>query len=186
MKKLILTILGVCSVTILVAQQMGTFLDTRDGKTYKTIEINNQVWMAENLAFKVDEGCRAYDDNSDLLKTFGYLYSWKVSMEVCPSGWRLPTLEEYKGLIKTAGDKKKVTYQNVIPSGSTNFSALLGGYYDPILKFKKNGEYGYFWTSKKMLLDKAFCFFVDGRRKSSYLFSINYRHYHSVRCLKGE
>jgi hypothetical protein len=30
-------------------QVKGTLKDTRDGKTYNTIEIGNQVWMSENL-----------------------------------------------------------------------------------------------------------------------------------------
>jgi len=33
------------------AQGRATFIDKRDGKTYKTTRINNQIWLAENLNY---------------------------------------------------------------------------------------------------------------------------------------
>ena len=34
----------------------GTMIDSRDGKTYKTVTIGEQTWMAENLNYEYNEG----------------------------------------------------------------------------------------------------------------------------------
>ena len=31
------------------------FIDPRDGKAYKCIEIGDQIWLAQNLAYELDE-----------------------------------------------------------------------------------------------------------------------------------
>jgi len=119
-------------------QQTGTFIDTRDGKVYKTVKVGNQTWFAENLAFNADSGCWAYADSEKYVKTYGYLYTYKTAVKVCPLGWRLPTDADWKELFNYSGGdsvagaklKSKLLWKkpNKGAIDSIGFSALPGGY----------------------------------------------------------
>lgn len=66
----------------------GEFLDTRDYKVYKTIEINNvageafngAVWLAQNLDYAATKSF-CYDNNQDSCAKYGRLYPWSVAMD---------------------------------------------------------------------------------------------------------
>jgi len=83
-------------------QQKGTFTDSRDGKKYGTVKIGSQTWMAENLNYNAD-GSECKDNNEANCTKYGRLYNWSTAKTACPSGWHLPSREEWRVLVDFAG-----------------------------------------------------------------------------------
>jgi len=153
------------------------------GQTYKTTQIDEQVWMAENLNYNVS-GSECYEKKEINCKKYGSLYNWETAGTVCPLGWHLPTYEEWETLIgslggeETAGTKLK---------SANGFAALSGGYGYPSGYFNKLGDGGYWWTATElnapyadhawhwyMIWDSEYVDYNDGDKTNLY----------SVRCVK--
>lgn len=81
---------------------ISSFRDSRDGKSYKVVKIGNQVWMAENLNYQTNNSY-CYDNILANCQKYGRLYTWEAALNVCPTGWHLPTEEEFETLISNVG-----------------------------------------------------------------------------------
>ncbi len=66
----------------------GFFEDARDGQVYRTIKIDEQTWMAQNLNYAYtqkayDDGAldMRYDNDPENCKKYGRLYTWGAAMD---------------------------------------------------------------------------------------------------------
>jgi uncharacterized protein (TIGR02145 family) len=146
---------AVCVSSVYAQGAGGTFTDGRDGKTYKTVVIGGKTWMAENLNYKTDSYWCYDNDNSNCDK-YGRLYDWKTAIKVCPSGWHLPSNQEWDGLVGAAGGKTTAGKKLKSTSGwndngngtdAYGFTALPGGYRSTDGDFSSAGNLGYWWTA---------------------------------------
>ena len=193
---IILTILMIVMTS--VAQVTSTFNDSINKKTYKTVKIGTQTWMAENLANKPASGSFwVYDNNQGNEAIYGFLYDWETAKNVCPSGWHLPGDEEWKTLMTflggkgVAGGKLKETglthwvKPNTDASNSSGFSALPGGGRDANGRYNNIGGYGMWWSSSgarpgcARLWYMAYRYSDAGRGQTVKTNSL------SVRCIKN-
>jgi uncharacterized protein (TIGR02145 family) len=171
----------------------GSLSDSRDSKTYKTVVVGTQTWMAENLNFNAP-GSKCYGvDNAPInCNTYGRLYNLETAKAACPSGWKLPSEKDWETLIAAVGGVSVAGTRLKAESGWNNngngtnvvgFSALPGGYEffeSNFSLFYDMGTMGYWWSSggTNWVMANSFGFVHKMERSSSVLLS--------VRCLKGD
>ncbi len=137
-------------------KKYDTFTDSRDGKTYKTVKIGEQVWMAQNLNYQTDSGAWCYENSADSCNKYGRLYDWNTAKTVCPAGFHLPSREDWQNLVDYVGGDEKAGKKLKARSGwngmgngtdGFGFSALPSGRRDSGDGFRYAGNYGDWWTT---------------------------------------
>ncbi|MDR1811839.1 MAG: hypothetical protein LBQ87_03355 [Candidatus Fibromonas sp.] len=136
------------------------------GKTYKTVKIGKQTWMAENLNYET-EGSVCYGEGGEVIisgsprlepmatKTltdkevqancakYGRLYDWPTAKKICPKGWHLPSNAEWSELyLFVDGEKDSKNYYRSSEAGR-HLKATGGWHFDEKYYGYGNGTDGY-------------------------------------------
>ncbi len=200
------------SVTVTTVFSCGTStVQDGDGKTYDTVLIGTQCWMAANLDYDGNpstNGCKliTWVNSTDVgwcgyytggpYANEGLLYQWSAATQasLCPTGWHIPTDTEYKtlemylGMTQVQADVTNWRGTNqgtqLKSGGTSGFNALLVGYRSANGSFYNRTMYGNFWSSSQYSSTNIWY------RALYSLYATVYRYYtlkaygFSIRCLK--
>jgi uncharacterized protein (TIGR02145 family) len=191
-----------------------------DGNAYATVRIGDQVWMKENLNVThyndgdpialvtqgelwkdlSTPGYCWYDNDPEVSGSiYGALYNWHAveTGKLCPTGWHVPSREEWDVLINryggvnSAGGALKATgttYWNAPNAGATNesgFTALPGGARSRVDgAFGNQGNYAYFWTSSDDYVYTAWPKIISHSTIDMFSSFADRKSGMSVRCVK--
>lgn len=215
-------------ITVYIVPGTNTVSDI-DGNVYNTIQIGNQTWMAENLKVThyrngdsipsiTDDNewqstmsgayCN-YDNEENYVVTYGRLYNWYAvndSRGLAPTGWHIPSDEEWKqleiylGMSQTEadntsnrgtdeGDKLKSTSDWYLGGNGTNevsFTALPGGYRYSSGSFGYISYYAFFWSATEYSSSSSWLRRLGYENSGVFRDYINNPYGLSVRCIKGQ
>lgn len=144
-----------------------------DGNVYNTVTIGTQEWMSENLkTTKFSNGDALlnpsgssfwityspawiyYNSNAANDSIYGKLYNGyaaKDNRNLCPVGWRVPTVSDWQTLINKLGyDSAGIIIKDDLIWNGTNESGFYGlpaGIHYSNAGFMLLGTHGYWWTS---------------------------------------
>lgn len=176
---LYLVILSLFFIQLSFPQEYGTLTDERDGQVYQTVKIGHQWWMAENLNYGTQIEGAVNSTNNKLIEKYCYsdmegncdkmgaLYQWNelmnytyfpVNQGICPTGWHIPSDDEWKELEKHLGMSDKAIETDdawrgtdegtqLKTGGSSGFEGDLNGMRSAVSSYLNHGVYAYFWTS---------------------------------------
>ena len=156
------------------------------GKTYKTVKIGNQEWLAENLDLETD---LSYKNPSR--QKYGRYYEWDALKDVqaaLPSAWRVPDNKDWNNLIHSVGGVSvagsALKSKEFGGTDDYGFSVLPAGRRSSDGSFFNAGSYADFWSSSEYdsILAYSWDFLYDYGLVSHYG---SRKHYgFSVRCVR--
>jgi len=213
----------------------GTPTVSYGGQIYNTVQIFSQCWLKENLNIgtMIDVSANmkdnatmekyCYDNDPDSCSKYGGLYQWPEMMQystlqgsqgICPSGWHVPTDEEWKILEGAVDSQYSIgdpewdiskyfrgldagmnlkTSQEWYGGGNGNdlhgFSGLPAGargYDGGVYLFVGNGKYGNFWSSSMLTKYGNWAHMLGHGSDGVMRMPSSTEYGYSVRCLKDD
>lgn len=183
------------SSSMSVAKELESFVDTRDGNEYGAVQVENLIWMTDNLRYAdsvatpalkgntvcVADGCEkgnlytysAAVGNSECAKELCFA-SYDAIQGICPEKWRLPTRYDWLTLDdKVKANKDILTDLAFVPTGERDENGN-----------RRNDSYARFWLANEDGNKSAYeAYNYVGALKldlQSYLKAYGY----AVRCVK--
>jgi uncharacterized protein (TIGR02145 family) len=174
--------LGAGIYTVVVTDNMGQqaeeailltdVLTDIDGNTYTIVQIGEQTWIGENLRVNsAPDGTPiesyVYMNDESYAEQYGRLYKWDVAMNnfveensqgICPSGWHIPSDEDYKvlemflGMTRSDADlvnrwRGMGVGTSLKAGGESGYNAQLSGRVSSTGRFELLGNMEFVWTS---------------------------------------
>jgi uncharacterized protein (TIGR02145 family) len=198
-----------------------TMLVDIDGNAYNIISIGNQYWMKENLKTTkyrngdligttspatLNIGSESspkyqwtYEGVESNVNTYGRLYTWYAVTDVrnvCPSGWHVPSDDEWMTLMDNIGGasinggKLKETGMvhwaspNTGATNETGFTALPGGGRNED-SFLNIGNSGFWWSATESGSDVAWSWSLSNNISEISRLDLLKLAGFSVRCIKN-
>jgi len=133
-----------------------------------TVTIGTQVWQKCNSDAVPSKGVYKCYENYENMESncakYGRLYDWEAANSVCPSGFRLPTKEDWDALATyiegnkgcSNCDAEYLKTSEWGGSDSYGFSALPGGRGYSGGNFSGVGGGGYWWSASEYDSDRAY------------------------------
>lgn len=193
----------------------GDLLQDIDGNIYKTMILGEKRWFAENLKVsrynngevineiesdniwsEAENGAWSKYNNSDEYERIvGRLYNGYVIIDdrqVCPTGWHIPSNDEWVELINDLGGAKRAisklkSVNGWLGSFKNSNSSGLKGYPSGARKsdglFDGAGKLLVWWTSTSIEdITKLYCRFITHDKQDFFKSSVNLNNGFAIRC----
>jgi len=162
----------------------------RNGEAIPVVRART-AWASSNTAARI-----APDSAESRVALLGYLYNWHAVNDprgICPTGWRVPTHDEWTALTQFLGGEKTAGTTLKMSTGWTpgfpgnnasGFNGRPAGFRAADGSFGGIGSYGYWWSATASNINGAWGRFVDYNQEGIFMMDGYKKSAFSIRCVR--